>query len=195
MDLASISCTEKTRFEENKLNGVLAEIIAIQDFRSNGFQIRRTGTGSDFIAFKETLGEVDQIYVEVKYGQASLSPLQKRQKFLARKHNMGFFEYRVTKEFLENFKKIHGINTENIDAVELRRMKNDAICNQSWFRESNYQAEITHEESKIRIKIPWICPNCKKTKAESETELIEKFGTRKMDDHTIRNQSWCRRCR
>ena len=57
---------------------------------------------------------------------------------------MGFFEYRVTKEFLENFKKIHGINTENIDAVELRRMKNDAICNQSWFRESNYQEEVTH---------------------------------------------------
>ena len=52
MDLVSISCPEKTRFEENKLNGVLAEIIAIQDFRSNGFQIRRTGTGSDFIAFK-----------------------------------------------------------------------------------------------------------------------------------------------
>ena len=30
---------------------------------------------------------------------------------------------------------------------------------------------------------------------KSEDELIEEFGMRKMSNATIRNQSWCRRCR
>ena len=94
------------RFEENKINGILAEMISIEDYRSYGFKIKRTGIGSDFIAFKETDDKVEQIYVEVKYGNASLSTLQKRQKFRARKHNMGFDEYRVTKVFLENYKNL-----------------------------------------------------------------------------------------
>ena len=60
-----MSITAKT-FEQNKLNGILAEIIAIQDFLSNGYEIKRTGIGSDFIAYKEIPGGIDQTYVEVK---------------------------------------------------------------------------------------------------------------------------------
>jgi hypothetical protein len=182
MDLVSTSCTEKTRFDENKINGILAEIIAVEDYRSYGYQIKRTGIGSDFIAFKEINGKVEQIYVEVKYGNASLSTLQKRQKFLAKKHSIGFDEYRVTKVFLENYKKEHNINTKNLNADELR--------------ESFYQVcSRTAPKRLFRIELPWICPHCRQTIAESEDELVEEFGMRKMSNGTIRNQSWCRRCR
>ena len=36
-----MSITAKT-LKQNKLNGILAEIIAIQDFLSNGYEIKRT---------------------------------------------------------------------------------------------------------------------------------------------------------
>ena len=169
------------RFEENKINGILAEMISIEDYRSYGFKIKRTGIGSDFIAFKETDDKVEQIYVEVKYGNAELSTLQKRQKFLAKKHNMRFDEYRVTKVFLENYKKEHNINTENLNSDKLRKLF--------------YRSSTPQNESNFRIELPWICPNCEQTRAESKDELIEKFGLRKMQNGTIRNQSWCRRCR
>ena len=175
-----MSITAK-KFEQNKLNGILAEIIAIQDFLSNGYEIKRTGIGSDFIAYKKIPGGIDQTYVEVKYGNASLSSLQKKQRFLAKKHNMGFFEYRVTEEFLGNFKIKHNIKTENMNPDQLR--------------ESIYQTGITENSSKFRMQLPWICPNCNQTKANSQAELIENFGMRKMGNGVIRNQSWCRRCR
>ena len=38
-------------------------------------------------------------------------------------------------------------------------------------------------------------PHCENTKAIIFSELIEKFGLRKMSNGTIRNQSWCRSCR
>ena len=39
-------------FDENKFNGELAEKIAIDDFREQGFTITKTGIGSDFFATK-----------------------------------------------------------------------------------------------------------------------------------------------
>ena len=64
------------QFTENKIFGIIAEIIAILDYQSVGYQIRRTGIGSDFIAFNE----FEEIFVEVKYGNAQLSSLQRKQK-------------------------------------------------------------------------------------------------------------------
>ena len=111
--------------EDNRINGLLAEIVAILDFKKNGFKIERTGIGSDFIVYKE--GEKDdQMYVEVKYNGAELSRLQLRQKFLLKKTGQAHFVYRVSKEFLDNYKKEHGINIENMNAsmyTHLRRLK------------------------------------------------------------------------
>ena len=108
--------------EDNRINGLLAEVIAILDFKKNGYKIERTGIGSDFIVFKD--GERDkQMYVVVKYNGAELSPLQLKQKFLLKKTGGGYFLYRVSKEFLDNYKKEHGINTENMNAVTYTRFR------------------------------------------------------------------------
>ena len=111
-----------SKFGENCINGFLAEIIAIQDFRDNGYEIKKTGIGSDFIAFRKIPGGIDETYVEVKFGSSELTRLQKKQKFLAKKFDTQFFEYRVTREFLENFKKENHIEIENLDIEQLRRL-------------------------------------------------------------------------
>ena len=169
------------QFEKNKTFGVISEIIAILDFQSNGYNIRRTGIGSDFIAFRNISDGLDEMYVEVKYGKATLSSLQKRQKFLAKKTKMRFFEYRVTQKYLENFIEENGIDVNKINPDELR--------------ESIYDYKIKNSESNFKVILPWTCPHCDKTKAITHSELIENFGLRKMSDGTIRNQSWCRICR
>ena len=169
------------QFEKNKTFGVISEIIAILDFQSNGYHVRRTGIGSDFIAFRKISDGLDEMYVEVKYGKATLSSLQKRQKFLAKKSNMKFFEYRVTQKYLENFIEENRIDINNINPNELR--------------ESIYDYKIKNSESNFKVTLPWTCPNCEKTNAITQPELVENFGLRKMSDGTIRNQSWCRRCR
>tara|TARA_B100001559_G_scaffold301821_1_gene289047 strand:+ start:248 stop:637 length:390 start_codon:yes stop_codon:yes gene_type:complete len=111
-----------SKFGENCINGFLAEIIAIQDFRDNGYEIKKTGIGSDFIAFRKIPGGIDETYVEVKFGSSELTRLQKKQKFLAKKFDTQFFEYRVTREFLENFKKENHIEIENLDIEQLRSL-------------------------------------------------------------------------
>ena len=111
-----------SKFGENCINGFLAEIIAIQDFRDNGYEIKKTGIGSDFIAFRKIPGGIDETYVEVKFGISELTQLQKKQKFLAKKFDTQFFEYRVTREFLENFKKENHIEIENLDIEQLRSL-------------------------------------------------------------------------
>ena len=50
------------------------------------------------------------------------------------------------------------------------------------------------DNTKSRIRLPWTCPKCKEICAESQSELIQKFGVRKMHG-IVHNQSWCRRCR
>ena len=111
-----------SKFGENCINGFLAEIIAIQDFRDNGYEIKKTGIGSDFIAFRKIPGGIDETYVEVKFGSSELTRLQKKQKFLAKKFDTQFFEFRVTREFLENFKKENHIEIENLDIEQLRSL-------------------------------------------------------------------------
>ena len=172
--------------EDNRINGLLAEIVAILDFKKNGYKIVRTGIGSDFIVFKE--GEKDsQMYVEVKYNGAELSPLQIKQKFLLKKSGTAHFVYRVSKVFLDNYKKEHGINAENMNAEMFRLLRQ--------FKKSIYDVTEPHNDDQIKIILPWICPNCNKTRVDTQAELEEKFGLRKMEDGTVRNQSWCRRCR
>ena len=172
--------------EDNRINGLLAEIVAILDFKKNGYKIERTGIGSDFVAYKE--GEKDsQVYVEVKYNGAELSPLQIKQKFLLKRNGTAHFVYRVSKEFLDNYKSEQGINAENMNAEMFRLLRQ--------FKKSIYDVTEPHKDDQFKIILPWICPNCNKTRVDTQAELEEKFGLRKMEDGTVRNQSWCRRCR
>ena len=172
--------------EDNRINGLLAEIVAMLDFKKNGYKIERTGIGSDFIVFKE--GErYNQIYVEVKYNGAELSPLQRKQKFLLKKNGTAHFVYRVSKEFLDNYKEENGINPENMNAEMFRRLRQ--------FKKSIYDVIESYKDSSFKIILPWSCPNCNGITANTRAELIENFGLRKMEDGTIRNQSWCKGCR
>ena len=93
------------RFSQNKQNGLLAEKIAIEDFVAQGFRIKKTGIGSDFIAFKKMSGKKEyQIYVEVKYNKAELSPLQKKKRSVMKKSGIDYLVYRVTSKFMKNYK-------------------------------------------------------------------------------------------
>ena len=49
--------------------------------------------------------------------------------------------------------------------------------------------------TKGKITLPHICPKCGVTKANTYQELDEKFGFRNMGADSMRNQSWCRKCR
>ncbi len=46
-----------------------------------------------------------------------------------------------------------------------------------------------------KITLPHTCSNCNNVTATTYQELEEKFGFRNMDKTSMRNQSWCRKCR
>ena len=172
--------------EDNRINGLLAEIVAILDFKKDGYKIERTGIGSDFIAFKDE-DKGAKMYVEVKYNGAELSRLQLRQKFLLKKAGGTYFVYKVSKTFLDNYKKEHGINNENMDGELYMRLRQ--------FKQSLYDITVSHTDTQFKIILPCKCPHCNKTRANTREELEEKFGVRRMLDGIVRNQSWCKRCR
>jgi len=62
-------------------------------------------------------------------------------------------------------------------------------------RHENCSGFFTARITKEKIILPWTCPHCSQSNAETKSELIKNFGLRKMSDGTIRNQSWCRECR
>jgi hypothetical protein len=172
-----------TRFTQNKQNGLLAERIAREDFIEQGFSIKKTGIGSDFIAFKKTPGKKEhQIYVEVKYNKAELSPLQKKKRSAMKKSGIDYIVYRVTSKFMENYKKENGIEDNIISSINL----GEPFTNRY----------IVSKNENFRIILPWKCPNCKRNSASTISELIKNFGLRTMGKNgTVRNQSWCRECR
>ena len=170
------------QFTENKQNGLLAEKIAVDDFVAQGFRIKKTGVGSDFIAYKSRPGTKEyQIYVEVKYNKAQLSPLQKKKRATMKKSGIDYLVYRVTSEFMENYKKENGIEKNIISSINLA--------------ESFTNRHMISRDENFRIILPWTCPNCKKSSASIISELIQNFGLRTMGNGTVRNQSWCRECR
>ena len=173
-----------TRLENNILNGIIAEHVAINDFIQNGFSIKRTGIGSDFIATKNDFsGKMYEMYVEVKYNKSELSQKQKQKKFAMKKQGKDYFVYRVSQRFLDNFK------------IEFPN-KVEEIKRNSTSRGMIYQdTGIFALPSKLKIILPWTCPNCKTVTVKTLPMLLQKFGLRKMKNNTIRNQSWCRKCR
>ena len=170
------------RFTQNKQNGLLAEKIAREDFIEQGFSIRKTGIGSDFIAFKKTLGKKEyQIYVEVKYNKAELSPLQKKKRSAMKKSGVDYLVYRVTSKFMENYRKENRIEDNIISSIDLADPLTDRY--------------MIYKNENFSIILPWECPNCKINSASTVSELIKNFGLRTMGNGTVRNQSWCKTCR
>ena len=170
------------RFTQNKQNGLLAERIAIEDFVAQGFRIKKTGIGSDFIAFKKMpVKKGYQIYVEVKYNKAQLSPLQKKKRSAMKKSGIDYIVYRVTSKFMENYKKENGIENNIISSIDL----GDPFTNRY----------MVSKDENFRIILPWKCPNCKMNSVSTISELIKNFGLRTMGNGTVRNQSWCKECR
>ena len=165
-------------FEKNLEKGCIAEIIAKEDYENHGFKITKTGIGNDFFAEKQIPGtdEYYQEFVEVKAGGSTLSKRQKISKRKAKLKGIDYTQYTVTDDFLENYLQENTIpNIQNFELLEL--------VPENWEDDPSY-----------KIVLPGMCPHCG-ISAYSLSEIITKFGLRRMFDGIIRKQSWCRRCR
>lgn len=81
---------KRERIKRNKRKGKAAEDQVKMELQLQGFQVERTGKGSDFRAKKRDpiTGEViDEKLVEVKSGESKLSRLQKKTKKKKGKEN------------------------------------------------------------------------------------------------------------
>jgi len=96
----------KELFEKSKKLGKIAEEIAKEDYRNEGFRTTDTGRGSDFLASKK-LSNSDKLeeLVEVKTGKAKLSTKQRSLKRKCKEDGRSYRVYRVNGTFLENYLK------------------------------------------------------------------------------------------
>ena len=67
---------------KNAAKGAAAEKRAARQYRKAGYKVERTGRGHDFAVSKrgKTTGRAVRTFVEVKSGNAKLSPAQRRAK-------------------------------------------------------------------------------------------------------------------
>jgi hypothetical protein len=75
---------------ENRRKGKVTEELIQQRYGLNGYDVKRTGSGSDYHAIKrDVLGNIiEDKLIEVKYGNSQLSDLQKK----TLKANKGHYE-------------------------------------------------------------------------------------------------------
>ncbi|MGY5149575.1 MAG: VRR-NUC domain-containing protein [Candidatus Nitrosopumilus sp. bin_68KS] len=158
---------------QNVMKGKIAEEIAKQDYKEHGFEIQKTGVGSDFIAIKENENFTYTEYVDVKSGNAKLTKKQKKTKNELRKENINYVVYRVTNKHLE-------YQIEN-------NLKMQKMC-------QSYGFDISQFSGAFIIQDPTSCPSCK-LNASGLREILINFGLRNMKDASVRVQSWCRNCR
>lgn len=157
----------------NKIKGKIAEEIAKQDYKENGFEIQKTGIGSDFVAVKKIGNRTYAEYVDVKSGRAKLTKKQRQTKNQLRKENINYVEYRVTDKYLEFQMKNNS---------ELQK-----LCQSYGFDMSQFPGVFV-------IQDPTSCPNCGLS-ATGLRDILINFGLRNMRDTTVRVQSWCKNCR
>lgn len=154
--------------EKSVNKGKLAEELAVADFKQNGFQVYRTGDGSDyFIQKRDVDGKLCQQFVEVKAGKARLSKNQKKKRRRIQKAGYPYFVYRVSDEQLN-------YHLESGNQTDLPRLRGF--------------------EGTFIIADPAICPHCR-VEASGLDSIISLFGLRNMQDGTVRVQSWCVNCR
>jgi len=163
----------RIQFTANKIKGRIAEVIAKQDYLDNGFKIRPTGIGSDFIATKKDGQKLYQEYVDVKSGNAKLTKKQKQTRSLLKKENIPYSVYRVSNEHIE-FQIDNNVNLQ-------------LLCQDMGLDVSKFSGTFV-------IQDPTSCPNCE-LGAKGLHDILINFGLRNMNDKTVRVQSWCRNCR
>ena len=173
MKLIKQSNTPKEILQKNVLKGKLAEEIAKHDYIDNGFEIQKTGIGSDFIAIKKLGDIIYKEYVDVKSGNARLTKKQKQTKSLLKKDNIPYAIYRVTNEHLE-------FQIENNPKLQ-------HLCQDMGFDISQFTGMFVMQD-------PTSCPDCELA-ASGLHDILTNFGLRNMGDGTVRVQSWCRNCR
>lgn len=68
--------------KENAAKGKNAERVVKAEYEMKGYKVKQTGRGHDFEATRKNwlTGKKETEYVEVKTGNAELSPLQKKKK-------------------------------------------------------------------------------------------------------------------
>ena len=59
-------------------------------------------------------------------------------------------------EFLDNYKKEHGINDENMNGEMYMRLRQ--------VKQSLYGVTVSHKDGQFKIILPWRCPNSNKTR-------------------------------
>lgn len=163
----------RIQLNSNKIKGKIAEEIAIQDYTDNGFEIKQTGIGSDFIATKKLGGKTYTEYVDVKSGSARLTKKQKQTKYQLRKENIKYSVYRVTNQHLK-------FQIENNSKFQKRY--------------HNYGFDMSQFTGIFVIQDPTSCPNCGLF-AKGLEDILINFGLRNMENNTVRVQSWCKNCR
>ena len=100
----TVSSQTCCQLKKNQIHGNLAQLYSQQDFIDNGFSIIFAGDrGFDFIATSPTI----RYLVEVKFGNARLSRLQKAVQRWCKRWCFNYFVYRVTQKQLEFFVSHH----------------------------------------------------------------------------------------
>ena len=92
----------RTQLARNILKGKIAEQIAQSDYQNNGFQIVKTGIGSDFKVIKNN-ANLNCEFVEVKLGKSRLTKRQKKMSNILKQQGIPYSIYRVSNEFLDNY--------------------------------------------------------------------------------------------
>ena len=74
--------TKRKQIRDNADQGREGEAQVRSKYEMNGYTVKRTGRGSDYRATKRNwlTGKLKAVYVEVKTGNAKLSPLQKKKR-------------------------------------------------------------------------------------------------------------------
>jgi len=157
---------------ELKQEADVAEDIAKKDLQAHGYTVTKMTKGADFTVIHKDNPD-DKFLVEVKLRNGKLSKLQKSTKRLCKKNGIHYLVYPVSGKFFENYneqKSSHQTSDVSLATVGKPNPK------------------------KLKIRNPTTCPNCNLDAAGVE-EIIKVFGLRTMEDNTIREQSWCKKCR
>jgi hypothetical protein len=160
----------RDQLAQNILKGKIAEEIARSDYKNNGFQIVKTGIGSDFKVFKNNNSLLYE-HVEVKQGNSRLTKRQKKTKNNLKQKGIPYSIYRVSNKFLDNYRS---------ERPELSKLL--------------FTFDLSQFTGIFAITDPTTCPHCNLCSVGLDSILVN-FGLRNMGNGTVRVQSWCRNCR
>lgn len=170
--MAKIKSLQCKLFLQNIIKGKIAEEIAKLDYESHGYEVIRTGIGSDFRAIKKTISNRYEEFVDVKSGNARLSKKQLETKNHLKRQGIPYSTYRVTDSHLE-------FQVSNNSHIK-------EICQKLGFYAVKFYAGAILDET--------TCPNCKLVVSDPGT-ILSDFGLRNMGNGEVRVQSWCKNCR